>query len=118
MGHAWEVTKRAVVAFYDDECTHHAGALTYYALLSLFPLMLLAVSLLALFGEYPGTYYSVVHYLRGVVPEETLAPLDSAVRAALESKGTGAAALITGVVTALYAATGYLEATRRALNTI
>jgi membrane protein len=118
VSHAWAVTKRSVISFYDDEATHHAGALTYYALMSLFPLLLLAVSLLALFGEYPGTYYTVIHYLRRVVPEETLAPLDSAVRAALHSKGTAAAALVTAIVTALYGATGYLEATRRALNVV
>jgi membrane protein len=112
------VTKRSVISFYDDEGTHHAAALTYYALMSLFPMLVLAVSLLALFGEYPGTYYSVVHYLRRVVPEQTLAPLDSAVRAALNSKGTAAAALVTAAVTALYGATGYLEAARRALNVV
>jgi membrane protein len=116
--HTWAVAKRTVIAFYDDEATHHAGALTYYALMSLFPMLLLAVSLLALLGEYPGTYYSIVHYLRGVVPEQTLAPLDSAVRAALQSKGTAAAALVTAVVVALYGATGYLEAARRALNVV
>jgi membrane protein len=118
MRHARAVTKRSVIAFYDDEATHHAGALTYYALMSLFPLLILAVSLLALLGEFPGTYDSIVSYLRDVVPPETLAPLDKAVRAALESKGTAAVALIVAVVTALYGATGYLEATRRALNVV
>jgi nucleoside-diphosphate-sugar epimerase len=33
-----------VVSFYDDQATHHAAALTYYALMSLFPVLLLAVS--------------------------------------------------------------------------
>jgi membrane protein len=118
VSHAWAVTKRTVVSFYDDEATHHAGALTYYALMSLFPLLILATSLLALLGEYPGTYYTIVHWLRRVAPEETIAPLDSAVRAALQSKGTAAAALITAAITALYGATGYLEAARRALNVV
>src|SRR4051794_40924831 len=85
---AWTVVKRSVVAFYDDQATHHAAALTYYALMSLFPVMLLSVSLLGLLGEYPGTYDSIVNYLRGVVPDTTLAPLDDAVRAAFRSNGT------------------------------
>jgi membrane protein len=84
---AWRVAKRSVVSFYDDQGTHHAAALTYYALMSLFPLLLLAVSLLGLLGEFPGTYNSIIHYLRRVVPATTLAPLDAAVRAALKSKG-------------------------------
>ena len=118
MGRALSVAKRTVVSFYDDQATHHAGALTYYALMSLFPLLLLAVSLLGLLGEFPSTYNSIIHYLRGVVPATTLAPLDTAFRAALKSKGTAVAALAVGVVAALYGATGYLEAARRALNVV
>jgi len=40
------------------------------------------------------------------------------VRAALKSKGTAAAALVVAVLTALYGATGYLEAARRAFNVV
>jgi membrane protein len=86
--------------------------------MSLFPTLLLAVSLLGLFGEYPDTYNSIIRHLRGVVPAATLAPLDAAVRAALRSKGTAALAFMVAIVTALYGATGYLEAARRALNVV
>jgi membrane protein len=114
----WAVAKRAVIGFYDDQCTHHAAALTYYALMSLFPVLLLAVSLLGLIGEYPATYDSIVGYLGDVVPATTLAPLDDAVRAAFKSTGTASAALAVGAATALYGGTGYLEAARRALNVV
>jgi membrane protein len=115
---AWQVAKRSMVSFYDDQGTHHAAALTYYALMSLFPTLLLAVSLLGLLGEYPATYNAIIGHLRGVVPAATLAPLDAAVRAALKSKGTAAVALIVAILTALYGATGYLEAARRPVNVI
>ena len=107
-----------MLSFYDDQGTHHAAALTYYALMSLFPTLLLAVSLLGLLGEFPGTYDAILGHLRGVVPKATLAPLDAAVRAALRSKGIAAVALIVAILTALYGATGYLEAARRALNVV
>jgi membrane protein len=112
------VTKRSVLSFYEDQGTHHAAALTYYALMSLFPTLLLAVSLLGILGEYPGTYNAIVNHLRSVVPAATLAPLNAAVRAALLSKGTAAVALVVAILTALYGATGYLEAARRALNVV
>ncbi|MEA2158223.1 MAG: rane protein [Solirubrobacteraceae bacterium] len=115
---AWRAATRSVVAFYDDQGTHHAAALTYYALMSLFPTLLLAVSLLGLLGEYPATYNSIIGDLRRVVPSDTLAPLDAAVRAALTSKGTAAAGLGIAIATALYGTTGYLEAMRRALNVV
>jgi membrane protein len=47
------VVGRSLKAFYDDQMTHHAAALTYYALMSLFPAVLLALSLLGLIGQYP-----------------------------------------------------------------
>ena len=55
MDRSLAVAKRTVVSFYDDQGTHHAAALTYYALMSLFPLLLLVVSLLGLLGEFPST---------------------------------------------------------------
>ncbi len=114
----WRVAKSSVISFYEDQGTHHAAALTYYALMSLFPTLLLAVSLLGLLGQYPATYKDILGHLRGVVPAATLAPLDAAVRAALKSKGTAAVGLGVATLTALYGATGYLEAVRRALGAI
>ena len=107
-----------MVSFYNDQATHHAAALTYYALMSLFPVLLLAVSLLGVLGGFPSTYNAIVGHLRGLVPAVTLAPLTAAVKAALKDRGTAAAALVLAVATALYGGTGYLEAARRALNVV
>jgi membrane protein len=115
---AREVIVRTGRAFYDDQMTHHAAALTYYALMSLFPALLLAVSILGLLGEYPATYDAILGYLRDVAPASVLAPLDSSLRAALQHKGTAATSLAIGVVVTLYGTTGALEAARRALNVV
>lgn len=109
---------RALRAFYDDQMTHHAAALTYYALMSLFPALLLGVSLLGLVGQYPATYDAIMGYLREVAPASALAPLDTSLRGALQQKGTAATTLVVGVVIALYGTTGVLEAARRALNVV
>lgn len=105
-------------SFYDDQMTHHAAALTYYALMSLFPALLLAVSILGLVGQYPATYDAILGYLRDVVPPSALVPLDSSLRAALQQKGTAATTLAISVVVTLYGTTGALEAARRALNVV
>jgi membrane protein len=104
---AWQLAKRSAVSFYDDQGTHHAAALTYYALMSLFPTLLLAVPLLGLLVEFPVTYNVIIGHLRGVVPAANLGPLDAAARAALRSRDTAAVALIVAILTALYGATGY-----------
>ena len=112
------VTRRALRSFYDDQMTHHAAALTYYALMSLFPAVLLALSLLGLLGQYPETYNAIISYLREVAPESVVDPLDRSLRGALQNKGTAATALVISVALALYGTTGALEAARRALNVV
>jgi membrane protein len=115
---AWAIVKRTLVSFYDDQMTQHAAALTYYALMSLFPAVLLALSLLGLLGQYPETYNAIIGYLREVAPASVVDPLDRSLRGALQSKGTAATTLAISVVVALYGTTGLLEAARRALNVV
>src|SRR4051812_50045988 len=116
MSRTWRVLKRTAVSFYDDQMTHHAAALTYYALMSLFPALLLGVSLLGLLGQYPETYNAVISYLRDVVPPATLNAIDHSLKAAIKHKGNATTGLVIGTVFALYGTTGVLEAARRALN--
>lgn len=118
MRRAAAITKRTLLAFYDDQMTQHAAALTYYGLMSLFPAVLLGLSLLGLLGEYPRTYNAIVGYLDDVAPESVLVPLDSSLRSALRSQGTAATTLLISVAVALYGTTGVLEAARRALNVV
>jgi membrane protein len=118
MKRAGAIAKRTLLSFYDDQMTHHAAALTYYALMSMFPAALLALSLLGIFGQYPETYNAIIGYLRDVVPPSALVPLDSSLRGALRSQGTAATALVISVAVALYGTTGALEAARRALNVV
>jgi membrane protein len=118
MGRIRTVMKRTLVSFYDDQATHHAAALTYYSLMSLFPAALLALSLLGLLGQYPETYNAVVDYLDEVAPASVVDPLDRSLRRALQNKGTATTTLIVSVVVAFYGTTGVLEAARRALNVV
>ena len=113
-----EVTKRTLVSFYDDQMTHHAAALTYYGLMSLFPAALVGISLLGLLGQYPDTYNAIMKYLEEVAPDSVVDPLDRSLRSALQSRGAAATALAVSVVVALYGTTGALEAARRALNVV
>jgi membrane protein len=118
MRSAVAVIKRTLVSFYDDQMTHHAAALTYYSLMSLFPAILLGLSLLGLLGQYPSTYNAIIDYLRDVVPHSALVPLDSSLRQALQHKGSAVTAFAVSVALTLYGTTGVLEAARRALNVV
>jgi membrane protein len=112
------VIKRTLLGFYDDQMTHHAAALTYYVLMSLFPAALLGLSLLGLVGQYPETYNAIMNYLEEVAPASLIDPLDRSLRKAFLSKGTATTTFVIGVVLTLYGTTGALEAARRALNVV
>jgi membrane protein len=112
------VIKRTLLAFYDDQMTHHAAALTYYVLMSLFPAALLGLSLLGLLGQFPDTYNAIMNYLEDVAPASLIDPLDRSLRKAFLSKGTATTTFVIGVVLTLYGTTGALEAARRALNVV
>lgn len=116
MRHAWAVIKRSGLGFYDNQMTHHAAALTYYSLMSLFPAALLAVSILGLVGQFPETYDAIIGYLRDVIPATAIDSVDASLREAFSSRGTASVTVIVGVVLAFYGTTGALEAARRALN--
>src|ERR687895_2713043 len=85
VGRAGRVVKRTLRAFYDDQMTHHAAALTYYSLMSLFPAALVALSLLGLLGQYPETWVAITGYLTEVAPASVIDPIDRSLRQALEN---------------------------------
>ena len=112
------VIKRTLVSFYDDQMTHHAAALTYYALMSLFPTVLLGLSLLGLLGQYPETYDAIMGYAREVAPDSVVTPLDSSLQRRCRTRAPRRPPLAISVAVALYGTTGVLEAARRALNVV
>lgn len=113
-----EVLKRTALGFYDDQMTHHAAALTYYSLMSLFPVALLSISLLGVLGQFPETYDAIIGYLREVAPADVVEPLDGALRNALQQQRTAAIGVVISLALMLYGTTGALEAARRALNVV
>lgn len=116
MSRALTIIKRTILAFYHDQMTQHAGAITYYGLMSLFPVLLISLSVLGLVGEYPRTYNAIVDYLREVAPESVVQPIDASLREALKNKSTAATGLVVSIFLVFYGTTGVLESMRRALN--
>jgi membrane protein len=110
--------KRAFQRFRKDQVTDHAAGLTYYALMSLFPALLFGVAVLGLFGQQ-GLIADASDFLRSVgAPSETVAAVTSALETAQDNRGTAVGALVLGLVTSLYGASGAFGAVGRALNAI
>ncbi|SDO48308.1 membrane protein [Lentzea jiangxiensis] len=111
----WAVLKRTVKEFDDDNLTDWAAALTYYAVLSLFPGILLLVSLLGLLG--PGATQTIVDSLDALGPGEAKDFIAGAIENLQNSEASGLLAVV-GLVTALWSASGYVGAFMRAANSI
>ena len=60
------MAKRAFAESKDDNITDWAAALTYYAVLSIFPGIIVFVSLLGLFGQGPDTVQKLLDILTDV----------------------------------------------------
>ncbi|MEV8437639.1 YihY/virulence factor BrkB family protein [Actinosynnema sp. NPDC051121] len=111
----WAVIKRTVKEFGDDNLTDWAAALTYYAVLSLFPGLLLLTALLGLLG--PDATQSIVDSLDALGPGEAKDTIAGALENLQKSQASGLLAIV-GLVTALWSASGYVGAFMRAANSI
>jgi membrane protein len=111
------VLKRTVKEFQDDNLTDWAGALTYYGLLSLFPMLLALVAVLGLVGQ-EDTINEFVDGFRqaglGEIADNVSKPLEGVV----QNRGGAGALVGFGLVTAFWSASGYIGAFIRASNSI
>ncbi|MFI7495373.1 YihY/virulence factor BrkB family protein [Kocuria sp. M4R2S49] len=111
------VVKRALSEFSKDDCTDLAASLTYFAVLSLFPALLAIVSLLGVFGQGQATTQALTDFLSQYAPAELVTLLEGPINNLTTSTGAGLA-LLTGLLGALWTASGYTGAFGRAMNRI
>jgi membrane protein len=108
--------KRTIKEFSEDNVTDWAAALTYYGVLSIFPGLLVLISLLGLLG--PRTTETVEGTIRDVAPEEIGKLVTDIVDQVKQSGNLASAAAIFGLVLAFWSASGYIAAFMRASNAI
>src|SRR3954468_17768496 len=113
------VLKRTAKEFSNDNLTDWAAALTYYAVLALFPAMIVLVALVGVFGQYPQTTNELLDILRQVgVPTDARNAIKGSMNDVVQSKGGAGALLGFGLLAALWSASGYIGAFMRASNAI
>ena len=111
------VFKRAASEFSKDDCTDLAATLTYFAVLSMFPALLAIVSLLGVFGQGEATTRAITSFLEQYAPQELVTLLEEPINNLTTGTGAGLA-LLTGLLGALWTASGYTGAFGRAMNRI
>src|SRR4051795_11777745 len=115
----WVATlKRTAKEFNDDHLTDWAAALTYYAVLALFPAMLVLVALLGLIGQYPQTTNAMLDIVDKLGPSSAVATFRAPIEGVVKAKGGAGALLGFGLLGALWSASAYVGAFMRASNAI
>jgi membrane protein len=102
--------------FSADECTDIAAALTYYSVLALFPALIAVFSLLGVIGQGDQAVGAIMGIIDQVAPDAA-----ETIRGPLETIADSPAAgfaLVTGLVLAIWSASGYVGAFTRAMNRI
>jgi membrane protein len=113
------VLKRAFANFRAHEMTDSAGTLTYFAMLALFPALLLGVTLLGLFGQQSLVSDASDYLLRNGADPDTAAVVRDALQKVINSSGGALGfALVLSIGLALNGASGAFAAAGRALNTV
>jgi membrane protein len=112
------VVRRSVHEAKDDNLTDWAAALTYYAVLAVFPALVVLVALVGLFGEYPQTTNTIFKIIDKIGPSSAIKTFRAPITGVVRNKGGAGALLGFGLVGAVWAASGYVGAFMRASNAI
>jgi membrane protein len=116
-GRSWGgVLKRTVREFQDDNLTDWAAALTYYWVLSIFPALLVVVSVLGLIGQ--SATQPLIDNLGSVAPGPAKDIVTSAIQNLQGSRGSAGVVFVVGLLVAIWSASGYIAAFMRASNAI
>jgi membrane protein len=100
--------------FFADRCTHLAAMVAYYALLSLLPLLAIALSLIGAFGR-PDDSSTLIHELGRIFPGTSVKNLVDIVRT-LQRNATALG--VIGGASLIWTSLGFLSALESALNII
>jgi len=110
------VLKRTVKEFQDDNLTDWAAALTYYGVLSIFPALLVVVSVLGLIGQ--SATQPLVDNLATAAPGPAKDIFTSAIENLQGSRGSAGLLFVVGLLVAIWSASGYIAAFMRASNVV
>ncbi|CAM3509858.1 YihY/virulence factor BrkB family protein [Nocardioides zeicaulis] len=111
------VARKTVREFSDDQCTDLAAALTYYAVLALFPAALAMLSVVGLVSDGRQTVETLLGVMRQVGAGSAADTLKPTLLQLSESSGAGLG-LVLGLAAALWSASGYTGAFGRGMNRI
>jgi membrane protein len=117
-GSLWQTLKRTFTEFKEDQLTDRAAALTYYGVLSIFPALIVLVSIVGLVFDPARVTNALTDVVSSVGPASAVETFKGPIETLTQSRETAGIMLIVGIVSALWTASGYVGAFMRAANVI
>ena len=114
----WATLKRTFKEYQADNLGDWAAALTYYAVLSLFPGLLVLVSLIGVFGNGEETTDALLDIVAQLGPASAVDTFRGPIEDVTQSSSGAGLVLIVGLLGAVWSASGYLGAFARASNAV
>ena len=113
----WHALRDAVKQFMEKDLMQRAAALAYFAILSIFPGIIVLVSLLGVLG-HEGTVDGALRIVEELGAADTVEALRGPIESAVESDRAAGVALVIGTALALWTASGYMGSFMLAMNDI
>ncbi|MER7839081.1 YihY/virulence factor BrkB family protein [Streptomyces sp. NPDC096040] len=110
----WAALRRTPVAVWNDDITDWAAALTYYAVLALFPVLLVILSVLGL--TIPTARPEVIDRIAQAAPAASRSLLRGTLRQMAGQSSAAWTLIVLGGAGALWSGSSYLSVFRRALH--
>ncbi len=112
----YKVLRGSVKEFSDDQLTDTAAALTYYSVQAIFPAAVVLLSLIGFAG--PDTTQKLLDNLNPIIPGSAHDQLQSLIKSLQDNQKSAGIALILGLATGIWSASGYIAAFMRASNRV
>ena len=117
-GSGFQTFKRTLSEFSEDNLTDWAAALTYYAVLSVFPALLAMVAVVGLVGDPHAITKDLTTLVSSIGPASAAKTFKGPIQGLTKSSGTAGILAIVGILGALWSASGYVGGFMRASNQI
>ena len=114
----WRLLKQTVGEWIADEPFSLAAALSYYALFSLAPLLIIAIAIAGLAFGSEAAQNQIVETIQGLVGKDSARAIQELIQNAGERPKAGLVATVFGIVTLLFGAGGVVGQLQTSLNKI
>jgi membrane protein len=114
----WAAVREAAADWVEDKATQMGAALAFYSVLSLAPLVVIALGIVSLFFDADAAGAQFMTQIQSMVGEEGAKAIGGMLASAENQEQRGGIAAVLGIATLLFGASGVFGQLQEAMNTI